>query len=74
MITIRLEPCCKNCHFSGLDLDVNKIYEGAGDIYDVSITVFCLNERICKFRKDSSKPIEPMKWGDDEHQGPTGLV
>lgn len=73
MITIRLEPCCKNCHFSSLDMDVEKLYEG-GDIYDVDITVFCLNERICKFRKNSSEPIKPMKWGDDEYQGPKRLV
>lgn len=39
MITIRLEPCCKNCHFSSLDMDAEKLYE-CGDIYDVDITVF----------------------------------
>ena len=73
MITIRLEPCCKNCHFSSLYLDEEKLYKD-GDIYDVDITVFCLTERICKFRKDSSEPIKPMKWGDDEYQGPKRLI
>ena len=41
-----------------------KLYKD-GDIYDVDITVFCLTERICKFRKDSSEPIKPMKWDDE---------
>lgn len=73
MITIRLEPCCKNCSFPRLNMDVENIYQG-GDIYDVDTEIFCSNERICKFRKDSSESIKPMKWGDDEHQGPKRLV
>lgn len=64
MITIRLEPCCKDCHFSSLYVDEEKLYKD-GDIYDVNITVFCLTERICKFRKDSSEPIKPMKLDDE---------
>ena len=35
MITIRLEPCCKNCHFSGLDLDVEKLYTGGENYVEI---------------------------------------
>ena len=58
MITIPLEPYCKDCHFSSLYLDEKKLYK-------YRHYSFCLTERICKFRKDSSEPIKPMKLDDE---------
>ena len=73
MISIRLEPCCRKCHFPNIYVDTNDLYTGEG-LYDVDTVIRCSNERICKFREESSGPIEPMKWGDDEYQGPKRLV
>lgn len=73
MITIRLEPCCKDCAFSNIDIDEHDLYADVG-FYNKHVVIACKNELICKFRKESSGPIEPMKWGDDEHQGPKRLV
>lgn len=74
MITIRLEPCCKDCGFSKIVTDERNTYDFEG-IYDTHVTISCENERICRFRKDQlGRPIKPMEWGDDEHQGPKRLV
>lgn len=73
MITIRLEPCCKDCAFSRITIDENDLYADMG-FYDKRVVIACENELVCKFRKDSSGPIEPMEWGDDEYQGPKRLV
>lgn len=73
MIAIHLEPCCKNCHYSDIAVDRENLYS-FNDIYDVAVVISCRNEHVCRFRKDASKHIKPMKWGDDEHQGSEGLV
>lgn len=65
MITIRLEPCCKNCELSNIDIYETELYVDEG-FCSKQVIVSCKNELICKFRKDSSGFIEPMKWGDDE--------
>lgn len=82
MITIRLEPCCKNCGFSNIDIDETDLYSDEG-FYNKQVLITCKNEQICRFREDPLgrpikpiKPIKPMKWGwgNDEHQGPKRLV